>query len=505
MSITRRELLECAAGAGLAATFGCAAAPEQAPPTPAPAPAREPVDLARLDATAQARLVASGALTPRELVEAAIRRVEALDPRLNAVIARDFERALARADAAPAGPFRGVPYLVKDLTDYAGLPTRLGSRLFRDTPPASETHEVIRRAEAAGLVVIGKTNTSELGLLPTTQPLLFGPTRNPWDASRDPGGSSGGAASAVASGMTPIAQASDGGGSIRIPACNCGLFGLKPSRGRNPGAGETAGGLAVRHCVSRSVRDSATLLAHTSLRADEGSALPPPVAPAGAPLRRLRIATSTIDLFGRAAHPECAEAADAAARLCGELGHQVEEAAPAIDGGVFVFHFMALWASIPAALVAQVRGATGAPPPPDALEAWSWGCVEHFASLGRDAVPEALAYFEEVTLELARFHERYDVWLTPVLSRPAVAIGELAPDLPFDANLEAATRYASFTPLANVTGAPAMSVPLHWSAAGLPIGTHFQAPPGDEATLLQLAAQLEQARPWADRRPPITA
>jgi amidase len=504
MGITRRAFLEGAAGAGLAATFGCAA-PELAPPAAVPAPAPPPPDLARLDATAQAQLVASGELTPRELVEAAIRRIEALDGRLNAVIVRDFERALARADAAPEGPFRGVPYLVKDLTDYAGLPTRRGSRWFRHAPPADASHEVIRRSEAAGLVVVGKSNTPELGLLPTTQPLLFGPTHNPWDPARDAGGSSGGAAAAVASGMLPIAQASDGGGSIRVPACNCGLFGLKPSRGRNPGAAETPGDLAVRHCVSRSVRDSATLLAHTALRADEGSALPPPVAPAGAPLRQLRIATSSVDLFGRPVHPECAEATRRAALVCGELGHHLEEARPEIDGGVFVGHFMTLWTAIPAGLVAQVRRATGRPPPPEALEAWSWGCVEHFAALGRDAIAKALAYFEEVSVELARFHQRYDVWLTPVLGRPAVALGELAPDLPFSDNLEAATTYVSFTPLANVTGAPAMSVPLHWSADGLPVGSHFQARPGDEATLLQLAAQLEQARPWADRWPPVAA
>jgi amidase len=504
MAITRRAFLEGAAGAGLAATFGCASASGPPPAAPAVAPAAPLPDLAWLDATAQAELVASGQVSPRELVEAAIRRIESKDGPLNAVIVRDFERALARADAAPAGPFRGVPYLVKDLTDYAGLPTRFGSRWFRDAPPAADSHEVIRRAEAAGLVVVGKTNTSELGLLPTTQPVLFGATHNPWDRTRDPGGSSGGAAAAVAAGLVPIAQASDGGGSIRIPAGNCGLFGLKPSRGRNPGGSEAPGDIAVGHCVSRSVRDSATLLAYTALRPSEGSTLPS-IAPAHAPLRPLRIATRTTDLFGRAAHPECAEAARQAALLCSELGHHVEEAGPAIDGGVFVGHFMTLWSSIPAGLVARVKSATGRPPPRDALEGWSWGCVELFAALGRDAIPKALAYFEEVTVELARFHQRYDVWLTPVLGRPAVSIGELAPDLPFDANLEDATTYVSFTPLANVTGAPAMSVPLHWTGGGLPIGSHFQARPGDEATLLQLAAQLELARPWAQRRPPAAA
>jgi amidase len=229
------------------------------------------------------------------------------------------------------------------------------------------------------------------------------------------------------------------------------------------------------------------------------------VAPGHAPLRPLRIAMSNIDLYGRSAHPDCIEATRRAALLCSELGHHVEEAAPAIDGGVFVGHFMTLWASIPAGLVTQVRRTTGKPPPRDALEAWSWGCVDLFAALGRDAVPKALAYFEEVSVELARFHQRYDVWLTPVLGRPAVALGELAPDLPFDANLETVTTYVTLTPLANVTGAPAMSVPLYWNEAGLPIGSHFLARPGDEATLLQLAAQLEQAQPWAHRRPAVAA
>jgi amidase len=494
-SLSRRQFLRAGAGAALTAAA--------VPWLQAPAFAED--EFARLDALGQAELVRSGVVSARELAEAAIRRIENLNPVLNAVVATDFERALERCDRAlPEGPFTGVPFLLKDLVEYEGVRYTSGSVLFRDSV-GRETHELARRMDAAGLVMLGKTNTPEFGLLPCTEPKLFGPARNPWDVSHDPGGSSGGAAVAVSSGMVPMAQGGDGGGSIRVPASNCGLFGMKVSRGRQPDPPPTPGDLAVHHVLTRSVRDSAAILQATALTKAEGGRLPPPVSSEGEKLRRLRIAYHTSDFRGVRAHPECVAAVESSARLCEQLGHHVEEASPKIEGESFVERFLVLWSSMPAILLDQVTRQRGQPVPLTAFEGWTWGLIEHYRKQPAGALEAAVEHMRGGTREMVRFHQRYDVVLSPVLSKPGARTGELAPDLPFEELRQRVIAYVAYTPVANVTGCPAMSVPLHWTPDGHPVGSHFSGRPGEEATLFALAGQLEKARPWASRRPRVSA
>lgn len=494
-SLNRREFLRAGAGAAVAA----AASPWLA------STARSHDDFSRLDALGQAELVRSGAVSPHELVEAAIRRIEQLNPVLNAVVTADFERALERCQRPlPKGPFTGVPFLLKDLMEYEGVRYCSGSALFRDRI-GKTTPELARRMEASGLVVLGKTNTPEFGLLPCTEPALFGPSRNPWDPSRDPGGSSGGAAVAVASGMVPMAQGGDGGGSIRVPASNCGLFGMKVSRGRQPEPRSSPGNLAVRHVLTRSVRDSLTILQATALTESEGSELPPMAAPPGRPSPRLRIAFHTTDYTGASAHPECVAAVHSTAKLCELLGHSVVEDQPKLDGDRFIDHFLVLWSFIPTLIAGEVEKHLGHAPPTTAFEPWTWGLIDHYRRQPEGALESALQYMQQVSEEMTRFHERYDLILTPVLSKPGVRTRELSPDLPFEILRERVADYVTFTPVANATGNPAMSVPLYWTAEGYPVGTHFSGRAGDEATLFSLAFQLEEARPWANRRPQVSA
>jgi len=494
-SLDRREFLRLSAGAALTA----AAAPWLS------VAAFAEDDFSRLDALGQAELVRGGAVSARELALAAIRRIEKLNPVLNAVVATDFERALERClRPLPEGPFTGVPFLLKDLEDYQGMRYTSGSLLFRDRV-GSATPELTRRMEATGLVVLGKTNTPEFGLLPCTEPKLFGPARNPWDASFDPGGSSGGAAVSVASGMVPMADGGDGGGSIRVPSSNCGLFGIKVSRGRQPEPALRPVDLAVRHVLTRSVRDSAAMLQATALSHAEGSRLPSPLAPSDRKPRRLRIASHTTDLTGVRSHPECVAAVVSSARLCELLGHRVEEAKPKIDGESFIDHFLVLWSFIPAMILDEVTRELGRPVPPNAFEGWTWGLVDHYRKQPEGALEAAAKYMQEVTREMARFHESYDLVLSPVLSRPGVRTGELSPDLPFEELWRRVVAYVTYTPVANATGSPAMSVPLHWTPEGYPVGSHFSGRPGEEATLFALAEQLEEARPWANRRPRLLA
>jgi amidase len=494
-SLDRREFLRLGAGVALAAAA--------APALPIAAFAED--DFSGLDGLAQAELVRRGAVSPRELVEAAIRRIEKLNPVLNAVVATDFERALKRAAGPiPDGPFRGVPFLLKDMVDYPGMPHTYGSVLFRNRVGGTAP-ELVRRMEAAGLVVLGKTNTPEFGLLPCTEPNLFGPSRNPWNLSYDPGGSSGGAAVSVASGMVPLAQGGDGGGSIRVPASNCGLFGMKLSRGREPEPKPTPGDLVVRHVLTRSVRDSVAVLQASALTKDEGGQLPPPVSPPGQELRRLRIAYHTTDLGGVSSHPECVAAVVSSAKLCELLGHHVEEAGPKIDGERFIEQFMVLWSYMPTMVLEQVTEQLGRPVPQSAFEGWTWGLIDAYRKQPAGALEAAVQHMQEVTREMARFQERYDVVLSPVLSKPGVRTRELSPDLPYEELLARVVAYVTYTPVANATGCPAMSVPLRWTSGGYPVGSQFSGRPGDEATLFALAEQLEEARPWANRRPRVFA
>ena len=498
--LTRRGFLRSSAAALAAATF-------------APARwARADADpFVRLDATAQAALVRSGEVTPLELVDAAIARIERLEPTLNAFATTLFERARTQAGGPlPDGPFRGVPYAIKDLSDYEGARTTMGSRLFEDHLSDHDSG-IVQRALSAGLVVLGKTNTPEFGLLPTTESLLLGPAHNPWDLGRSTAGSSGGAAAAVAAGLLPFAQASDGGGSIRNPASACGVFGLKPSRGRMfRTEAPLPGDIAVRFCVSRSVRDSATLLVH-SQRSGPDAPLPPLDVVQGPSARRLKIAFTTDNGIGRAADPEVVHALEETARLCESLGHTVVPAAIPIDGEEFVYHFLSLWASLPRELddnawligLSQWRLVRSK----DVLEPWTRGLAELDRERGPDSVEKAVAYMKRVEREYAAFFEEHDVQLTPVMREAAIPLGQQAPTVPFDELLPLVVDYSSYTPPHNAAGTPAMSIPLGMSRGSrpLPIGSQFAARVGDERTLLELAFELERARPWAGRWPPTNA
>jgi amidase len=484
------------------------------------------------DALGLAALVRAREVTPRELVEAAIRRIDRLNPRINAVVYRMDDEARRAADAgAGDGPFAGVPFLLKDLlAHYAGTPTTAGSRMLDGFVPDHDS-EIVRRFRRAGLIVVGKTNTPEFGLTPFTEPERYGPTRNPWDLSRTTGGSSGGSAAAVAAGIVPMAGGGDGGGSIRIPASCCGLFGLKPTRGRTPTGpdeGELWQGAAIEHVLTRTVRDSAAAL-DAIAGGDPGA--PYIIAPPERPYldevstepRSLRVAMTSTPLLGHSVHPECVRAVDDAARLLESLGHHVEEAAPTVDRDSFNRAFLTIVCGEVRADLSDAERVTGRRASSRLVEPPTWALALLGRALGADAFALASRTLQRAAREVGRFFERYDVLLTPMLASPPVAIGALQPTPremlairilgALDAGgllrragmLEQAAEkvfdFIPYAPLFNVTGQPAMSVPLAWSADGLPIGVQCVARFGDEATLFRLAGQLERARPWAARRP----
>jgi Asp-tRNA(Asn)/Glu-tRNA(Gln) amidotransferase A subunit family amidase len=467
------------------------------------------------DGLGLAELVRAREVAAIEILEAAITRIERLNPALNAVVTKVYDAARAEAQALdPEAPFAGVPFLLKDLGGaQAGVPLSAGSRFFAHVPAPADA-EIVKRHKRAGLMILGRTNTPEFGLSATTEPALFGPTRNPWDPTRTAGGSSGGSAAAVAARMVPLAHASDGGGSIRIPAACCGLFGMKTTRNRNtlaPYAGESLAGCSVEHVVSRSVRDSAAALDATAGPAPgDPYFAPPPARPfleeAGTPPGRLRIALTTKAFGGASVHPDCLAATEATARLCEELGHVVEEATPAFDLEGLDLNYNRIFAVGATANIQLRARAIGKEPDPAGFERVTWAMVE----LGRDiSAPDYVMMVNRlhgISREIAMFFENYDALLTPTLAEPPIRLREL--DMMSDDLATYTQRLWRFTPFTypfNVTGQPAMSVPLSWNEAGLPIGVHFVGRYGDEATLFRLAAQLEQARPWADRRPPEPA
>jgi amidase len=472
-------------------------------------------ELRGLDATGQAELVRRGQVTSVELAEAAIERVERLNPALNAVVTPAFDLALDAARRVTGGPFPGVPFLLKDLAvEWAGVRFTEGSA-FCGNVVSRRDQELVVRLRRAGLVPLGKTNTPEFGLLPTCEPALFGPTRNPWDLSRSTGGSSGGSAAAVAAGLVPMAHANDLGGSIRFPASCCGLFGLKPTRARNPLGpeyGEVVAGMAVEHAVTRSVRDSAALLDATA-GPDLGDPYPAPpprrsfLAEVGADPGRLRIAWSARAADGVPVHPDCLAALRDAVELCADLGHElVERDLPGLTPPVREAIGTAFRAAVAWIVDYWVRR-RGREPREGELEpltrVW-WEEARRVPAADYLLALDDLRAFARV---VARFFatERVDAWLTPTLSEPPVPLGEIVstPAEPLRATERSRTFIGFPAVVANITGAPAMSVPLWWNAAGLPVGTHFLGRFGDEATLLRLASQLEQARPWAGRQPPL--
>jgi amidase len=474
-------------------------------------------DLADLDATAQAELVRRGDVTPAELVDAAIARIEARNPALNAVIHPRFERARAEAHLAPDGPFRGVPLVVKDLDgSLAGEPLHLGNRALRDLGHVADHDSFLfTKLRNAGFVIVGKTNTPELGLLPTAEPLAHGPTRNPWALDRSSGGSSGGSAAAVAAGMVPVGHAGDGGGSIRIPASACGLVGLKPTRGRvslGPDLGEGWGGLVVRGAVSRSVRDSAAVLdvIAGAMPGDPYSAAPPDrpfIEEVGAPPGRLRIGIRAAKVPGDlvAVDDRCRDATTAAGALLASLGHEVVEAAPAaLDDVELIGHFFTVMAASTARELDRIAAIIGRAVGADDVEPYTWAQSEigrAVSAAGYIAAVEGLSQWSRgVESWWTTAGGGFDLLLTPTMAAPPAPLGEIRGD-DADGAVIAAIPYAAFTVPWNVTGQPAVSLPLG-QADGLPLGVQLVAATGREDLLIRLAAQLEVAQPWADRHAP---
>ncbi len=487
------------------------------------------------DATALAALVRDGQVTPIELVEEAIARIEALNPALNAVVTPMYDAARAAAAGPLEGPFAGVPYLMKDLF-YAAAGARLtnGSRFFADYVPDYDS-EMTVRTRRAGLVTVGKTNVPELGLAPITEPEAFGPTNNPWDLARTPGGSSGGAAAAVAARIVPMAQASDGGGSIRIPASCCALFGLKPTRARTPTGPydtDTWLGASVGHVVSRSVRDSAAML--DALAGPEPAAVyyaPPPARPfleeVATPPGRLRIAYTAEPLLGETVDPVCAEALERAAALMRDLGHEVRPARPQYDRQKVLDAFLLIVAAGTAVNIRQAEEMIGRKARREDFETETWLLALIGTRHRADAYVDAMATLRALAPLCHAFLTDHDLLMTPTLGELPIPTGsvratgataalqkllarfELAGLTKTLHSLDPTAKrifdFIPFTPLFNLTGQPAMSVPIEWADNGLPIGIQFAARYGDEATLLRLAGQLEQARPWAHRKPPVCA
>ena len=486
----------------------------------------------RYDALGLAELVRTKQVSPSDLVEESITRIERLNPKINAVVTPLFDQARAAAKAnLPDGPFTGVPFLMKDLlAALAGVRLSNGSKAFKNYVPDYDS-ELVKRWKASGVVILGKTNTPEFGLLGVTEPELFGPTRNPWDLEHTPGGSSGGSAAAIASGMVPMASGGDGGGSIRIPSCYCGLFGLKPTRGRTPIGpthAEAWQGAAIEHVLTRSVRDCAAMLDATQ-GADPGApyAITPPEQPYLSTMNqappKLKVAFTDKSPLGTDVHPECVKAVRDAAKLLEELGHSVEEAQPDIDGLRLANCYLNMYFGEIAADIAELETVLHRKAKPSDVEplTWTLGVLGRAYSAGEFVLIKR--YWNTAARNMARFFQTYDLYLTPTVAQPPARIGELVPK-PAEMTLmkivntfnlgkllrasgitdKLATESLSrtpFTQLVNLTGLPAMSVPLHWTPDGLPLGTHFIAPHGGETLLFQVAAQLEQARPWFDKRP----
>ncbi|MEE4607790.1 MAG: amidase [Desulfobacteraceae bacterium] len=485
------------------------------------------------DALGLAELVRDKKVTPQELCEAALHRIDRANPILNAVVCRMDAEARRRAVTPADGPFTGVPFLLKDL-NFAdrGIPMTNGCKALRSYRPDYED-EMVVRFKRAGLVIVGRTNTPEFGLMAVTEPELFGPCRNPWNPAYSPGGSSGGSAAAVAAGVVPMASAGDGGGSIRIPSSYCGLFGLKPSHGRNPnGPGHARNwqGAVQAHVISRSVRDSAAALDATC-GPDTGAPyeIRPPVRPyrqeVGADPGRLKIAFNTRSPVGTPVHPECVKAVEDAARLLDGMGHYVQEALPDVDGRALAKSYVTMYFGEVATDIRELQRRIGRRARRRDVEAVTWLLGLLGRTLTAADFVAAMRRWDLEARNMGRFFEDYDLYLTPTTAHPHTAIGELAPrgiealmirtvntlglggllkrSGMVDRMAERSLERVPFTQLANLCGLPAMSVQLHWTDTGMPCGVQFIGPFGTEDRLFRLAAQLEAARPWFARRPPL--
>jgi amidase len=471
----------------------------------------KPTSYSQCDGLGLAELVRRKDASPGELLDWAIANVAAINPKLNCIAHTHYDEARAQIAAGLApGAFHGVPFIIKDLgVELAGTVTSAGSRAFSDRVAPCDS-ELVSRYKRAGLVIFAKSTSPELGLTFTTESKAFGATRNPWNLQRSAGGSSGGAAAAVAGDIVPMAHASDGGGSIRVPASCTGLFGLKPSRGRMP-CGPTVTerwfGLATSHAVTRSVRDSAALLDATwGIESGSRYSAPPPkesfLAEMNRPPTKLRIAVMLTSWSGSPLDPECQAAAHAAARLCESLGHHVDEASPTIDATALNRGFATVIVTSVAQTLRDRGSERGTPVAPEEIET----VTRIYADQGRKATALMLAdanvAFQIAAHSMANFLAQFDLLLTPTLAKPPAPLGILGLS-PADlgAYAQEVASYSPFTALANMTGQPSMSVPLHWSAEGLPIGAMFTARYGEDAKLLRLATQLEMAQPWMHKRP----
>lgn len=472
------------------------------------------VEYDQYDGLGLGELVRKGEVTAAELLEEAIARAEKHNGKINAVVYKFYEQAReTAARKAGNGPFEGVPFLLKDiLGDCQGVPTRFASRYFPAFPSPVDS-EVVARYKRAGLIPFAKTNAPEFGLPPVTEPQLYGPCRNPWNTDFTVGGSSGGSAAAVAAGIVPLAHGNDGGGSIRIPAACCGLVGLKPTRGRislAPNLGDVMGGLVNEHVLTRSVRDSAA-----ALDATEGYV---PGDPYTAPSKknpyleevrthpgRLKIAFSSQSFLQDAPlHKEAVRAVEEAARLCTELGHEVIEAAPAFNYEQVADAFFSVYAAGHASLIEAIKQITGVPPTPETMESLAFNFYEKGEKVTAAQYLMAVATLQSLSRQIAVFFEDYDISLSPALGCPPLKIGAIDLIGPSASLMDPKiTVFAHFNPYFNLSGQPAISLPLHWTAEGLPLGVLFGGKYGDEATLFRIAGQIEQARPWKDRHPAV--
>jgi amidase len=485
------------------------------------------------DATGLADLVRARQVTANELLELTLARIQALNPTINAVVRLMEADARRDASRSPAGPFAGVPFLAKDfISDYAGHPTSGATRYMADHVMETDTEQAAR-VRSTGVSIVGKTNLPEWGLLPVTEPDLWGPCLNPWALDRTPGGSSGGSAAAVGAAMVPMAGGGDGGGSIRIPASCCGLFGLKPTRGRTPTGpdrGQLWRGATVEHVLTRSVRDSAIRLDATH-GPDIGAPfeIPPPPRPfieeLGRDPGRLRIAWTVEPALQTSVHPDCVAAVEDAVALLEELGHELVEDGPAMDGVAFARAFLTVISGELSADLAERADLVGRPAGRRDVEPATRALALLGQALSAEAFASAVRHLEVVGRRVGAFFASYDLLLTPTLASPPVPIGTIGPSGWEEAQLRllglfgsgrlikavglldeaarSAFDFTPWTPIFNATGQPAMSVPLYWNSSDLPIGVHLVAPFGDEGTLFRLAGQLEEARPWFARLPPL--
>jgi len=468
------------------------------------------------DGLGLAELVKRREVSPEELLAWATANAEAVNPQLNCLARLHYQEAKAQIRAGlPDGPFRGVPFLLKDLNVFlAGTVTSNGSLIFKDKV-ATYDSELVTRYKRAGLVILGKTTCPEFGLSYTTESKAFGKTRNPWNPGRTTGGSSGGSAAAVAAGVVPMAHGSDGGGSLRVPASCNGVFGLKPSRGRIPmGPGTTEGwlGCSAHHALTRSVRDSAALM-DVSCGLEPGSRYTAPMPPSGSFLAesylkpgKLRIALVLTEPSGIPIDPECLSAARAAAKLCEALGHHIEETEPVLDTAAIRSGFTAVVATSSAQVIRDRAKERGMAVTAAEVDAGTWWYSEQGEMVSGLSVADANVAFQRAAFAMAALMSHFDVVLSPTLAKPPVNLGELYdPSIDFPTLGKRLRAFSPFTAIENVTGQPAMSVPLYWSADNLPIGVMFTARYGEEAMLFRLASQLEEAQPWGHRRPLVAA